>query len=79
MRVGVTEDDRRRVYERRLANDPAETTRDLRSMKTGLVGLVVESTYNWYCMVDALMDEGYKVHPANPLCDEDVQGPQAYR
>jgi len=27
---------------------------------------VVESTYNWYWLVDGLMEEGYKVHLANP-------------
>ena len=29
-------------------------------------GVVVESTYNWYWLVDGLMDEGYQVHLANP-------------
>jgi len=29
------------------------------------VGLVVESTYNWYWLVDALMEAGYAVHLAN--------------
>jgi len=29
------------------------------------VGLVVESTYNWYWLVDALMEAGYRVHLGN--------------
>ena len=29
------------------------------------MGLVVESTYNWYWLVDALMEAGYPVHLAN--------------
>ena len=29
------------------------------------MGLVVESTYNWYWLVDALMEAGYRVHLAN--------------
>jgi transposase len=29
------------------------------------VGLVVESTYNWYWLVDALLEAGYRVHLAN--------------
>ena len=28
-------------------------------------GIVVESTYNWYWLVDALMEAGYGVHLAN--------------
>ena len=30
-----------------------------------IAGLVVESTYNWYWLVDGLKDAGYKVHLAN--------------
>ena len=30
-----------------------------------LVGLVVESTYNWYWLVDGLMDAGFELHLAN--------------
>jgi len=28
--------------------------------------MVVESTFNWYWIVDAMMEAGYKVHLANP-------------
>ena len=34
--------------------------------KGELVGIVAESTYNWYWLVDGLMEEGYRVHLANP-------------
>jgi transposase len=34
--------------------------------KDDIVGIVVESTYNWYWLVDFLMEEGYRVHLANP-------------
>jgi hypothetical protein len=33
---------------------------------TALQGLVVESAYNWYWLVDGLMEGGYRVHLANP-------------
>jgi hypothetical protein len=33
--------------------------------RDSLVGLVVESTYNWYWLVDGLMDAGFTVHLAN--------------
>jgi transposase len=38
------------------------------------VGIVVESTYNWYWLVDALMEEGYKVHLANPAAIQQYSG-----
>lgn len=28
--------------------------------------MVIESTYNWYWLVDLLMDAGYRVHLAHP-------------
>ncbi len=30
------------------------------------MGVVIESTYNWYWLVDGSMDAGYRVHLANP-------------
>ena len=65
-RVGVMEGDGRRVYERRLDNDPKQILGQLHPMKADIVGLVVESTYNWYWLVDGLMEGGYRVHLANP-------------
>jgi transposase len=34
----------------------------------------VESTYNWYWLVDTLMDGGYKVHLANPSAIQQYSG-----
>ena len=73
-RIGVVEGDGRRVYERRLTNEAEEILRQLHPMKADLVGLVVESTYNWYWLVDALMDEGYRVHLANPSAMKMYEG-----
>jgi transposase len=73
-RVGVVEGDGRRVYEKRLDNDPQVILQEFHPMKADLVGLVVESTYNWYWLVDALMDDGYKVHLANPSAMKMYEG-----
>jgi len=35
---------------------------------------VVESTFNWYWLVDALMDNGYTTHLANPAAIQKYQG-----
>ncbi len=39
-----------------------------------IVGLVVESTYNWYWLVDGLMEAGFKVHLANTAAIQQYSG-----
>ena len=34
----------------------------------------MESTYNWYWLVDALIEEGYKLHLANPSAMKQYEG-----
>jgi transposase len=65
-RVGIVSEDGQRVYDCRVANDIGEILGHLDPMKADLEGLVVESTYNWYWLVDALMEADYRVHLANP-------------
>jgi hypothetical protein len=38
----------------------------LKPNKDDLMGIVVESTFNWYWVVDLLTEEGYRVHLVNP-------------
>jgi transposase len=64
--VGITDESGKRVFKRRLPNDPEIILDSLRRFKKYIVGIAVESTYNWYWLVDLLMAEGYKVHLANP-------------
>src|SRR2546428_11118291 len=37
-------------------------------------GIVVESTYNWYWLVDGLMEAGYRVHLANTAAIQQYEG-----
>ena len=53
------------VYRKRLRNELDAVTGALSPFEKDLSGVVVESTYNWYWMVDGLMDHGYRVHLAN--------------
>jgi transposase len=39
-----------------------------------LQGIVVESTYNWYWLVDGLMDQGHRVHLANTAAIQQYEG-----
>jgi len=49
----------------RLANDLRTITAWLEPYRDSIAGVVVESTYNWYWLVDGLQAEGYGVHLAN--------------
>jgi transposase len=59
---------------KKLPNDPKTILKVLEPYKNDLVGVVVESTFNWYWLVDLLMDNGYKVHLANPSAVKKYEG-----
>ena len=42
--------------------------------KKDLTGTVVESTFNWYWLIDGLMEAGYPVHLANPSKNAQYSG-----
>jgi transposase len=64
--LGIIDENGKRVFHKKLPNDPEVILNTLKQFKSDIVGIVVESTYNWYWLVDVLMAEGYKVHLANP-------------
>jgi transposase len=63
--LNVMNDTGRTVEERRLKNDLELILKVLEPYRRQIQGIVVESTFNWYWLVDSLMDAGYKVHLAN--------------
>ncbi len=63
--VVLTDQADRIVYRKRLANDPETVLSTPAAYCDDISGLVFESTYNWYWLVDALMEAGYRVHLAN--------------
>lgn len=64
--LGISDEDGRRHYKKRLPNQGEVILAALEPYRQDLVGIVVESTFNWYWLVDLLMDNGYQVHLANP-------------
>ena len=54
------------VYYQRLNNHLPTLLEQLTPYRDDLEGVVVESTYNWYWLVDGLMEADYRVHLANP-------------
>jgi transposase len=71
--VLIDEEDRV-VVEKRLRNDLAVILGELAPYRKKLAGLVVESTYNWYWLVDGLMEAGFVVHLANPAAIKQYEG-----
>lgn len=63
--VVVTDGEDKVVYRKRLRNELSAVLEALSPFSDALGGVVVESTYNWYWLVDGLMDHGYRLHLAN--------------
>jgi transposase len=63
--VALTDETDRVVYRKRLANNVETVLGALAPYREEIAGVVVESTYNWYWLVDALMEADYRVHLAN--------------
>jgi transposase len=73
--VTVVIDEQDRVaYQKRLPNDLALILKELSGYQSELQGVVVESTYNWYWLVDGLMAQGYKLHLANTAAIQQYEG-----
>jgi transposase len=64
----------KRVDQKKLPNDLSVILEFFKPIQKEMVGLVVESTYNWYWLVDGLMEAGYKVHLANPSAIQQYSG-----
>jgi transposase len=54
------------VFEKRLPNDLATIREALEPYRKRIHGLAVESTYNWYWLVDGLKGLNYPIKLANP-------------
>jgi transposase len=72
--VVINDDDDRVLYSRRLPNNLTEICTALRPYRAELSGVVVESTYNWYWLVDGLIDTGYSLHLANTTAIKQYYG-----
>lgn len=64
--VVVTDEADKILEERRVPNDLPTILKLLEPHRETLAGVVVESTFNWYWLVDGLMEAGYIVKLANP-------------
>jgi transposase len=72
--VLVSDEEDRLVLQKRLPNDLAQILAALKPHRDELAGVVIESTFNWYWLVDGLMDAGYQVHLAHPSAIKKYEG-----
>ena len=72
--VVVTDEQDHVLEEKRVPNDLVVILKLLETHREDLAGIVVESTFNWYWLVDGLMEAGYVVKLANPAAIKKYAG-----
>ena len=73
--IGIMDKAFNRVFKKRVSNDLDQILQILNPFQDRLEGFVVESTFNWYWLIDGLMGAGYKgAHLANPAAIKQYDG-----
>jgi len=72
--LAVIDQEGKRLHRRRYGNDIDLILRALAPFKDDLSSVVVESTFNWYWLVDGLQDAGHRVQLAHPPGIEQYSG-----
>ena len=72
--VSVLDAQDRQIYAKRLPNDLTLIVAALKACAGSVRGVAVESTYNWYWLVDGLEDAGFTVHLVNTAAVKQYEG-----
>jgi len=72
--VGMVDEENTVLYKQRFRNELPLILAALDPFKEDIQGVVVESTFNWYWLVDGLMAQGYRVHLANVSAIKQYEG-----
>ena len=72
--IGIINQDGKRVAHRKLDCDLEQVTEFLEPFKPQMESMAVESTFNWYWLVDGLRARGYRIDLANPAMIEQYNG-----
>jgi hypothetical protein len=62
---GIVDEKGKRVFKKKVGNDREQILEMLEWFRRDMEGVAVESAFNWYWLVDLLMEEGYGVYLAN--------------
>lgn len=73
--IGILDKELKRIFKKRVPNDIGLIIETLQPFRDQFKGLVVESTFNCYWLIDGLMDAGYQcLHLANPSAIKQYEG-----
>jgi len=72
--VVVIDERDKRVLDKRLGNDLSLTLKVLSPYQETLKGIVVESTFNWYWLVDGLQEHDFSVQLVNTAAVKQYDG-----
>jgi transposase len=70
----MVDEENKVLHKQRFRNELPLILAGLDPFKKDVQGVVVESTFNWYWLVDGLMAEGYRVHLANVSAIKQYEG-----
>ena len=70
----IINDESKRIFKKRIENNLEKVLATLDPFKKNLESLAVESTYNWYWLVDGLQANNFPVHLANPAAIDQYDG-----
>lgn len=62
------------VYQKRCPNDLSYILSELFPYQSQIRGIAVESTFNWYWLVDGLMENDYEIHLVNTTAVQQYNG-----
>ncbi len=71
---GIVDMEGKRVFGKKLPCSLDEVLKALQPFRQGLDTIAVESTYNWYWLVDGLQAQGYRTVLANPAGIQQYSG-----
>lgn len=72
--ISIVDEKDKKVFERRIPNTLSTTLQCLSNYKDELTAIAVESTYNWYWLVDGLMEQGYSLRLVNTAAVKQYEG-----
>lgn len=72
--IVITDEQDRVEYSKRLANNLPVILEAISAYRDELSGIAIESTFNWYWLVDGLQEQGYRVHLVNTTAVKQYEG-----
>ena len=72
--VVILDEEDKMIYHKKLNNDLASILKQLSVYQGKITAIAIESTFNWYWLVDGLMDAGYNVKLVNTTAVQTYSG-----